>query len=81
MMASATKGSLDIGSFSIQDRQQPSSIVPTIARFFWISPDLKVSILGSNPGFFTMKAINSAGFPPIGKNSKPDCVTNPANTS
>lgn len=53
-MASATNGSLLMGSGSIQDRQHPWSISLIMVRFRPTSPPFSDSIDGINPGLRTM---------------------------
>lgn len=54
IIASATNGMFVSKSGSIQDLQQPSSMVYTILRFCEISPLMIVSNFGIIPGFLTM---------------------------
>lgn len=56
---------------SKQDRQHPVKILFISRRRRWIAPLRIVRISGIRPGFFTINAINSAGSPPILKNSSP----------
>jgi len=61
---------------SMQDRQQPMSIVWMPWRLLVISPLLRASNPGIKPGFLTIKAMSSAGSPPMLKNSSPLSSTN-----
>jgi len=54
IIASATKGSLVLGSGSIHDLQHPSSISKIILRLRVISPPRKDARLGMIPGLLTM---------------------------
>src|ERR1700722_4166430 len=60
---------------SMQDLQHPVIISYIPALRFPMSPFLSESIPGIRPGFLTMKAMSSAGSPPMLKNSKPFSVT------
>ena len=84
-MALATKGfgfteevssSCLASSASAQDLQQPSIISAMPLRLLPTSPSFSDFIPGMRPGFLTIKAISSAGSPPMLKNSKPFSSTN-----
>ncbi len=61
---------------SMQDLQQPSIICSMPFLRLVTSPLFKASKPGISPGFLTIKAISSAGSPPILKNSRPFSSTN-----
>ena len=62
---------------SMHDLQHPCTISYIPFRRLPTSPDFRESIPGIRPGFFTMKAMSSAGSPPILKYSNPFSSTKP----
>ena len=64
---------------SMQDLQQPSTISYMPFLRLPTSPLRSESIPGIRPGFFTMKAMSSAGSPPMLKNSRSFSSTKPLN--
>jgi hypothetical protein len=64
---------------SIQDLQHPRTISSIPFRRLPTSPLFKESNPGMRPGFLTIKAMSSAGSPPMLKNSKPFSSTKPWN--
>lgn len=56
---------------SIHDLQHPRIISYIPARRLPMSPFFRESIPGMSPGFLTIKAMSSAGSPPMLKNSSP----------
>ena len=89
MMAWATKAFTIRGfpcssltsSVSAQDLQQPWRISAMSLRRLPTSPSFSDFIPGMRPGFLTMKAMSSAGSPPMSKNSSPLSSTNFLNVS
>ena len=61
---------------SAHDLQQPCRISAMPLRLLPTSPSLSDFMPGMRPGFLTIKAISSAGSPPMLKNSKPFSSTN-----